>query len=215
MKTPAPEMIIDYRERASGIPEILKDELLNIGFKNLYAGDYLIPHKILIERKTAFDLIQSLKNHVLFEQCKKLTTQSLPVLMIIEGNPLRTISIISKSAVKGALLSITSCWQIPIYYTSTASDTANTIIKLYQNEITGRNYLLTKRTKPKRLYNHQLFFLQGLPGISKKLSYDLLKEFKTIKNVLLADSQSLKGIRGIGKTKAKKIYDFLHTEFSQ
>ncbi|MCF8233546.1 MAG: hypothetical protein K9G67_00145 [Bacteroidales bacterium] len=213
MKPPTPEMIIDYRERASGIPEILKDKLSNIGFKNLNAGDYLIPHKVLVERKTAVDLIQSLKTQVLFGQCKKLKNQSLPVLMIIEGNPLRTTSMISKTAVKGALLSITSCWQIPVYYTATACETANTIVKIVQHEERIHNRLLTKGTKPKRLHSHQLFFVQGLPGISKKLSYDLLKEFRTIEKVLFADCKSLQKIRGIGKTKAQKIHDFLHQPF--
>lgn len=213
MKPPTPEMIIDYRERASGIPGMLKDEISNIGFKNLNAGDYFIPHKILIERKTAVDLIQSLKTHVLFGQCKKLKNQSLPVLMIIEGNPLRTASMISKTAVKGALLSITSCWQIPVYYTATACETANTIIKIVEHEVRTHSSLLTNRTKPKRFHSHQLFFVQGLPGISKKLSYDLLNEFRTIEKVLLADCKSLQKIRGIGKTKAQKIHNFLHQPF--
>lgn len=158
-------------------------------------------------------MIQSLKNHILFEQCKKLKMNALPVLMIIEGNPLRTNSMITKSAVKGALLAITSCWQIPVHYTSNKSDTADTIIKLYQNEIMDRTSLLTRRTKPKRLHNQQLFFLQGLPGISKILSFELLKEFKTIEKVLLADNKSLQKIKGIGKTKSQKIHDFLHQKF--
>ncbi len=208
------ELIIDHREKSSGIPENIMDELSNASFKNLKAGDYLIPQKLLIERKTASDLIRSLKSHILFEQCKKLKTNTLPVLMIVEGNPLRTNSMISKPAVKGALLSITACWQIPVFYTSSKQETAKTILRLSQNEILSKRAPIARKAKPKRLVNKQLFFLQGLPGISKKLSYDLLKEFKTIEQIMRADEISLQKIKGIGRTKAELIINFLHEKFS-
>lgn len=42
------ELIIDHREKASGIPEFLINKIPNISFKNLKAGDYLIPQKNII-----------------------------------------------------------------------------------------------------------------------------------------------------------------------
>lgn len=205
---------IDYRERPSGIPQMLRNEFSYMTFGNLNAGDYQIHNTIIIERKTAQDFIRSLTHQELFNQCKKLKQSGFPVLMIIEGNPLKTSSEIKTKAVKGTLLAITGCWQIPVFYTSSKQETAKTILRLSQNEIVSKRAPIARKAKPKHLVNKQLFFLQGLPGISKILSYDLLKEFKTIEKLLVADIKSLQKIRGIGKTKAQNIYNFLHKEFN-
>ena len=53
-------MIVDYRERNSGLVELLQGHCeTEIG--NLICGDYLINNQVLVERKTTFQRFY--KNH--------------------------------------------------------------------------------------------------------------------------------------------------------
>ena len=62
------EIIADFRENASGIPQ----KLLELGIKTtvqvLTKGDYLINNQILVERKTKEDFVLSLMQNRLFKQ---------------------------------------------------------------------------------------------------------------------------------------------------
>lgn len=109
-------ILADYREKRSGIPELLMQSEINVKVVNLVAGDYLIDEQVIVERKTNEDFIQSLLCNRLFEQCSKLKRESDFQLFIIEGDTYRTNHDISQQAVKGALLSISAAWQIPVFY---------------------------------------------------------------------------------------------------
>jgi len=51
-------ILIDNREKDSGIPELLKEKGIPILFENLEIGDYIIGD-LIIERKTSKDFIAS------------------------------------------------------------------------------------------------------------------------------------------------------------
>ena len=50
----------DFREKRSGIPEMLIQKNAEVGFSNLIAGDYIINNQIIVERKSAEDCISFL-----------------------------------------------------------------------------------------------------------------------------------------------------------
>jgi len=52
-------ILIDNREKDSGIPNILKERNIPILFENLEIGDYIIGD-LIIERKTSKDFIASI-----------------------------------------------------------------------------------------------------------------------------------------------------------
>ncbi|MBW8051301.1 MAG: hypothetical protein FVQ77_13355 [Cytophagales bacterium] len=118
----------DYREKRSGIPDLLIQKNVDVIIIPLPIGDYIINDQIIIERKSAEDFVSSLIHKRLFEQCARLK-KSKPqyqddwwcgkhnILFIIEGNPLTTNHNIKKEAIKGAILSILISWQIPVIYT--------------------------------------------------------------------------------------------------
>jgi ERCC4-type nuclease len=51
------KIIVDYREKASGLIDLLKNEDTFIEIKNVTYGDYIINEVITIERKTAKDFL--------------------------------------------------------------------------------------------------------------------------------------------------------------
>lgn len=51
------EIVIDYREKASGIIDLLEKEDIEVEVRKLHFGDYIINHSITVERKTARDFL--------------------------------------------------------------------------------------------------------------------------------------------------------------
>ena len=134
-------------------------------------------------------------------------------VLLIEGNPYHTKHDIDRQAVKGALLSVSLCWQIPIIFSSNENDKARTMI-IAANQFLKETYPNYSRAgNSKNRMKKSLNFLQGLPSVGPSLAKSLLEKFKTIENVILATEDELLEIEGLGKKKAKIIRDFLRSPF--
>lgn len=151
---------IDHREKASGVPDLLTKEKVEISHDALKAGDYLVNHEILIERKSAEDFVQSLISARLFDQCSKLRNSGHVCLMIVEGNPMRTNHKISREAIKGALMSVMVSWQIPVYFVSDKQETAAAIILAGKQNMKMKSQSLPKKPGARKTYPGK--FIAGL-----------------------------------------------------
>ncbi len=109
-------IIADDREQASGIPQLLVEKGINIHLSRLETGDYIINNQIIIERKSAADFIQSLLSGRLFSQCSRLVRMGMQPLILLEGNLFETDHQIDRKALKGALLSVSASWRIPVIH---------------------------------------------------------------------------------------------------
>lgn len=208
-------IISDYRERPSGIPDMLDQCSFQHQVATLSAGDFLINGHILVERKTAEDFIQSLIQKRLFEQCAKLKHSIYFPLIIIEGNPYKTRHSINREAIRGALISISACWQIPVLFTKDHQDTFEMLLTV-ASQTTPKDTPLTKKGyKPRRTGTNKMFFLQGIPSVGSKIALRLVSHFGSLIDTLNATKEQLSEIKGIGINKAKKIREFLDTNNSQ
>ncbi len=199
----------DFRERNSGIPKLLADNKVDISFTSLCAGDFIINDQIIIERKTAEDFIQSIMDNRLFEQCSKLKKDSRRVLILIEGNPYKTKHKIDGRAVKGAILSILTAWQIPVIYSQSIETSIELLLMLGTQSLKENVYLRTyKGYKTKKIKSQRLKFLQGIPSTGPAIAGRLLENFGNIKSIVNASVEELRKIKGIGKKNAKRIIDF-------
>ena len=79
-------IIIDERERKSGIPKLLKDIGVNVEIKTLPIGDYIVSHETVVERKSINDLIASIFDGRLFDQCNRLKEHFQFPIILLEGN---------------------------------------------------------------------------------------------------------------------------------
>lgn len=202
----------DHRERPSGTPDLLIEKGVDVSIDELPAGDYLINESILVERKTKNDFVLSLINNRLFNQCSKLKRSLKNLLFIIEGNPYKTTHNISYQAVKGALLSISIAWQIPLFFSKDTDDTSEILISAGKQILQDKIPVLRKSCKPKKPRNQQLYFLQGLPSIGPLLAIRLLEYFWSIDKIMNASYEELMLIEGIGKVKARQIKEFIKKE---
>jgi DNA excision repair protein ERCC-4 len=79
-------IVVDERERKSGIPDLLRQAGAIIDFAQLKVGDYVVSPKTAIERKTMQDLLNSIYDGRLFVQCSQLNEHYAKPVLIVEGN---------------------------------------------------------------------------------------------------------------------------------
>lgn len=202
-------IIADYRERPSGIPDLLLLRGVDTELKELKSGDYLINSQILVERKTNDDFVTSLVSNRLFAQCQGIKRSNKYPLMIIEGNPYETAHRISRQAIKGAILSVSLSWQIPVFFTMNKEETTDILVMTGKQLVQENLPVMRKGLKPKKLSSRKLYFVQGLPAVGPVLALRLLDKFKSIDRIINVLEADLLEIEGLGKEKAKQIIDFI------
>ena len=82
---PFARIVVDSREAASGIPEILRKRGLYVQMKALDIGDYIVS-SYAVERKTVHDFIASLYKGRLFEQAQRISRSYKDYLLVVEGD---------------------------------------------------------------------------------------------------------------------------------
>ena len=199
----------DFREKHSGIPKLLADNKVDVSFSSLSTGDYIINDQIIVERKTSEDFIQSIIDNRLFEQCSKLKKESRRVLILIEGNPYKTEHKIDARAVKGAILSILSAWQIPVIYSQSGDCSVELMMMLGTQSLKDNVHIrMYKGYKTKKIKSQKLRFLQGIPSTGPAIAERLMEYFGNIKSIVNARGDELRKIKGVGKKNSKRIVDF-------
>lgn len=196
----------DHRERKSGLIELLEDQDAAVEIEQLPYCDYLINNDVSIERKTAHDFIISIIDGRLFRQAWNLLTYCSRPIFLIEGNPFATDLKMDRNAIRGALISVQSTWNIPIIHSRSINDTCDILLMIgRQSEIHPETLTLRHGYRPKRLKSKQLYVLQGLPGVGPVMAKRLLDHFKSVSNVFKASNNELLEVEGVGDAIIKRI----------
>jgi DNA excision repair protein ERCC-4 len=207
------KITVDYREKSSGLNDLLKNCGAFIKIAKLSYGDYIISDKITVERKTADDFLLSIIDGRLFNQLSNLKKFCSHPILLIEGNPYKTSYNFDRMAIQGALVSTQVIWYVPVIFSRTKEDTRDILLMIGRQVGTCIDVApLRGGYRPKRLKSKQLYILQGLPKVGPKLAKRLLRHFKSVSKVMSAPVQSLAEVDGIGKISAEKIREVLDTE---
>jgi len=208
------QIIADHREKGSGT---LK-ELVNLGvglkLEQLDSADYLCSPQCAVEFKTVSDFVSSIIDGRLLDQLKYLKKNYARPLVIIEGEEdLYSVRKIHPNAIRGMLAAITVSYGIPLIQTKNFRETAaflSVIAKREQDK--DRDFSLHQR-KPLTLKEQQEYFVSSLPSVGPALAQDLLKHFKTIKNLANASEEEMQKVPKVGPTIAKKIKGLFEKEY--
>ncbi|MGA0240078.1 MAG: ERCC4 domain-containing protein [Poseidonia sp.] len=117
---------IDHREGKSTLPGHLKSLGFNVTLTHLPSGDVRLSERILIERKTARDLLASIKNGRLLDQCRSLQASAARPLLLIETGGDSSYGL-HPNAVLGALAHVTLDLGLPVMMVKDAKEAAHFI----------------------------------------------------------------------------------------
>lgn len=206
-------MIIDEREKKSGIPDLLKAVGVNIELKNLPVGDYIVAPETIVERKSIQDFISSVFDGRLFDQCNRLKEHFEHPIILMEGNVDQIEELTENPLVfYGAISSVVLDFKIPIIPTPSASHTAKLLIAMCTRQENKKGPFLKKIKKSDDLQKQQLSVLCSLPGVGEKLATRMLERFGSPTNTLKASYTELSKIKGMGESRALKIRKMLDAE---
>lgn len=213
MKIDQLRIIVDEREKKSGIPDLLKAVGVNIEIKTLPVGDYIVAPEIVVERKSIRDLISSIFDGRLFDQCNRLREHFQHPVILMEGNVDEIEEFTENPLVfYGAISSIAIDFRIPVIPTPNATHTAKLLVSMSSRKEAQKGPFLKKIKKSSDLQRQQLSVLCSLPGVGEKLATRMLEKFGTPLRVLSASSVELSKVEGLGKERAKKIKEMLESK---
>ena len=206
MKLENLRIIVDERERKSGIPDLLKSVGLNIEMKTLLIGDYIVAPETVVERKSIRDLMASIFDGRLFDQCSRLKEHFEHPIVLVEGN-IDEIEEITENPLVfyGAISTVILDFKIPVVPTPSAAHTAKLLVSLCSRKNTPKGPYLKKIKKSSDLEKQQLSILCSLPGVGEKFAVRMLTKFGTPLKVFSATISELAKVEGLGEVRAKKI----------
>ena len=213
MKLENLRIIVDERERKSGIPELLKSVGLNLEMKTLPIGDYIVAPETVVERKSIRDLMASVFDGRLFDQCTRLKEHFENPIVLMEGNVDEIEEITENPLIfYGAISTVVLDFKIPVIPTPSAIHTAKLLVSMCSRKDTPKGPYLKKIKKSSDLERQQLSSLCSLPGIGEKFAIRMLEKFGTPIKVFTATTAELAKVEGLGDARAKKIKKVLDTK---
>ena len=213
MKLEDLRIIVDERERKSGIPDLLKSIGLNLEMKTLPIGDYIVAPETIVERKSIRDLMASVFDGRLFDQCERLKEHFEHPIVLMEGNVDEIEEITENPLIfYGAISTVVLDFKIPVIPTPSATHTAKLLVSMCSRKDTPKGPYLKKIKKSSDLERQQLSSLCSLPGVGEKFAVRMLEKFGTPLKVFTATAAELAKVEGLGEARAKKIKKVLDTK---
>jgi len=209
-------VIVDEREKPSGVPDLLKEYGLQVEYQMLDVADYVVSPDCAVERKKERDFLKSLYSGRLFDQAHRLCeTYNRPVLIIEGERPLFVRELARPRAFWGALTTLAFEYGLSVFFTADTRQTADFIYTLTKRRglVRRRGPLIRKKLKARTLEKNQLFLVSSLPGIGPKLADRALRRFGTVRRVFSASVAELSSVHGIGRIKAEKMAEILDAHY--
>ena len=201
-------VIADHREKFSGVVEALRAiPGVKVTLETLFAGDYLVDQKLMIERKTLRDLVVSIKEGRLFRQALRLAAGEYRSALLLEGKSSDLMGCeMRRESIQGALISISLLIGIPVLRSLHPAESAQLMVyAARQIRSRAAGALSRPGKRPKGKLRLQLHLLQGLPRVGPDRARSLLEHFRTVEAVMTASANDLIEVKGIGEKTAKAI----------
>jgi len=208
----------DSREKSSRILKALLSKQVNLKLEQLEVADYILSDEVGVEFKTKFDFVDSIIDGRLINQIKDLKYNFKKPILILEGDEdIFSLRNIHPNSIRGMFVTIMVDYGIPIIETRNLNETVEMLITIARREqISVKKYFTPHVAKRKdTLLDEQLYFISSLPEIGLKLATELIKEFKTPKQIVNASFEDLKKVDKIGSEKAKRMNLLFNTELNK
>jgi ERCC4-related helicase len=209
-----PKIVIDDRETSSKVVEVLSGMGAAIRLERLAHGDYAIGDRILVERKTARDFVDTLINRDLLGQVKAMAEAVTRPVMIIEGGDLYTQRDIHPNAIKGVLAALTVDMGVSVLFTRDEQDTAQMLMVLARREEGERG---ERKVHPHKTHSSvredQVYIVSAFPEIGLRNARLLLTHFGSVQAITNASLEELVAVRGIGEKTAAKVFELCRARY--
>lgn len=232
------KLYVDTRE-PSNIQEIMKSLFPNkVEIKILDVGDFIfdfIKYVVITERKSIEDFVNSIRNNRIWEQLQKIANikemhgkEVKRKVLLIDGTldqfmpDSQFLSEKQKNkfyaSIMGAIQQIVFVYGVPIIFADNQVALKQFFRILVKREENGKNDAIpsVKWTKEENRFSgeidYRIVMLTAIPTIGPQLAKNLLKRYRSIRNIVNATKESLAKVPGIGTKRAEIIFNFFRSE---
>jgi len=210
-------VIVDERERDSGVPDSLKALGLQVEYRVLEIGDYVVSADCAVERKAGRDFAKSLYSGRLFDQARRLRQFYARPVFVAEGDLQLLIGDGAKPrAYWGALTALAFQFGMTVFFTANVRQTADLLCTLARRSGLTRGPKgpwVQKKLRTADMQKMQLSLVATLPAVGPKLAERVLLRFGSVRRVFAASVAELCTVKGMGRAKAEKIAGLLDAEY--
>ncbi len=211
-------IVIDQRERRSGIQDILRDWGIQISIETLQIADFVISDKCAVELKRSADFTASLfdREGRLFKQAMNLSNAYERPIWIVEGSvPTLPNNV---NSVLGCFLSLSLDYGIHVLFSANILETARylrLLCKREWEEIRGRINIYRPKKPKDSIQKMQLYLVSSFPNWSGETAKNALLLAKTPRNLFTFTPEDLKKISGVGQKRIEEFMKIMDSEFDK
>jgi DNA excision repair protein ERCC-4 len=211
---PLQRIIVDERERPSGVPEELRSLGAPVEYRVLDVADYVVG-SYAVERKSVRDFVSSLYSGRLFDQARRLGEAYRASMLVVEGDLWDELKHVrNPRSLWGALISSVLDFGLNIFFTPDGKQTAQFLFTLGKggrhSKGSGGPLIIAKKPRSQDLNRFQLSVLASLPGIGPQMAGQLLGYFGSLRKVFSASMTEIAVGAGLGRSRAlalTKLFD--------
>ena len=204
-------IIVDTRERNGRVvkywdimPGVFPG--LQLEFRELDQGDYVLGNSIVVERKSSTAFMLSVMDKHVFGAVAKLKAEFERVIYIVEGDIYAPRFHSNPEALRGALAYMSAVEGVAVIPSSSAEDTAQLIYPMaLEAQHPERRALPLRSDKPRDLASSRQYLIEGLPGVSGERAKILLKYFGSVARVFSASDEELQNAGGLSAEAVARI----------
>jgi len=175
---------------------------------------YVLSKRLAVERRTGGGFLKGIMEKTLFTSAIYLREHFQVPVLIVEGKVNYEYSMMNPQAVRGALSSMMLLYGLSVLATAGADDTVQLIAMMARQEQIGiPDISLIPKRKATTLDDMQRRVIEMLPGCGMVMARELLQHFGSVRRIVNATAEELRGMRGIGARKAKEMTRVLADEY--
>ncbi|MDG6991253.1 MAG: hypothetical protein JRM99_07535 [Nitrososphaerota archaeon] len=211
-------VVVDERERASGVPDELAKLNVRVYFSRLPVADYVLNPEIAVERKSVRDLVSSVYDSRIFDQAAKISAAYAKPFLLVEGDSKEVASLARNlKSFYGAIANVSIAYGLRVLYTANPRETALAISELL---VQARAKPLARMPsevprKAKSTPLQQVYLVSSLPGVGRRLAEKLLSKYGTPRRVMALTAGELAMTGGIGWKRAEKVKEVLDSKYAK
>ncbi len=208
---PIPEptrLLVDHREPAEMVDLLRGVRNLEVEVAQLEVGDYVLPGRLVVERKTASDLVTSVTEDAkrLFFQTEAMAREDALSRVLLMEADIYASQRLTLQSLAGTLSFLAVIQGISVVPTLSLRHSAMMVAKMVRHAGHGLGYDLGLRgSGPRDPADAGPFVLQGIPGVSAARAIALQRHFGSVAAVAVATEAALREVDGIGPKIASAI----------
>ena len=213
------EIVADQREMDATIArDLSKREEIDISLETLDVGDYVLSDRVVVERKSVADFVDSLVggDRSVFEQVGAMARHYSRPIVVVEGEGLYEQRDIHPNAIRGALSSLAVDFGASVLRTESEADTTDLLAVIAGREqaTADREVSVHGEKGTKTLSEQQEYVVASIAEIGPVTARSLLEEFGTVEEVMIATEDELQAADGVGQVTAERIREVIGSDYT-